>query len=279
MDPDGTPVQPEGQGGEGADSPYGEYLSRFPDDESRSIAAEAFKEFDGNTTRKFQDAAAFRKEWEPFAETGINKYEPDAVQWMTQFFEAAQNNPQQVQEWYGEFAQQHGLQGLAEQEQAYDEFGQVVDNSQYESLIDQKLQPILQALQGVDEWRQQTSQQAQNDQIQGWLDQAHEQLKTAAGEDYEYDPKLIERFAEPYIDELDDVTPQALQEALQRGLKDDQARLSAAIKREFDRKLDAPAGAEAGRVADSNLPQYRRIDDPDLVEQAKAAVRAWNSNR
>ena len=49
---DETGTAPEGQG----QSPYHDYLERIPED-ARGVAEEAFRAWDANTTRQFQEAA------------------------------------------------------------------------------------------------------------------------------------------------------------------------------------------------------------------------------
>src|SRR5438132_770700 len=78
----------------------------------------------GRTRReagRFQDAADFRKSWEPYEQAGVNQFSPEQVQWGLEFMQALEN-PQAIQQWYEQYAQQNGLQAEQGQQPAPDEF-------------------------------------------------------------------------------------------------------------------------------------------------------------
>jgi hypothetical protein len=106
---DGDGVQPEeGQGAQTQqDSPWAQYLERIPE-EARDAATEAFKDWDGNVTKRFQEAADFRKQMEPFAPL-VTGRSAEEIEWGLQFRDAAANDPKAVKEWFEGYAQQHGL--------------------------------------------------------------------------------------------------------------------------------------------------------------------------
>src|ERR1035437_4782758 len=66
---------PEGQGDQSNSSPYAEYLDRLPE-EVRGDVEPVFRDWDAQTTRKFQDAAKYRKQWEPLEQTGVSQRDP-----------------------------------------------------------------------------------------------------------------------------------------------------------------------------------------------------------
>src|SRR5436190_236250 len=78
-----------GEGGQGGEVGGGLYdLSSF-DPAIREQVEPAFKQFDANVTKKFQDYSEQLKPWEPYKEMGLHeKYEPEFVQqsleWMDQ---------------------------------------------------------------------------------------------------------------------------------------------------------------------------------------------------
>jgi hypothetical protein len=85
--PDATPessaVQPEGQGQ--SDAETGLYdLSTVPE-EHRSIVEQHLKEIERNANTKFQEAAEYRKSWEPFGELGLQEVGPQGVGALLQF--------------------------------------------------------------------------------------------------------------------------------------------------------------------------------------------------
>lgn len=86
--PDATPsaVQPEGQGQQ--DASTGLYdLSSVPE-EYRSHVERIAKDIDRNVNAKLQEAADYRKSWEPYQELGLHEYDPQGLSGLMQFAEA-----------------------------------------------------------------------------------------------------------------------------------------------------------------------------------------------
>src|SRR6185437_4568025 len=104
-------------------APYQEYLDRIPED-AREMVAPVFKDWDANVTRKFQEHADFRKQWEPFKDTGVTELNPDQLSYAVQLFNALEQ-PDIMKEWWDGYAQQNGLtvQEAKEAEAALDDFG------------------------------------------------------------------------------------------------------------------------------------------------------------
>src|ERR1035437_2050559 len=123
---------PEGQGDQSNSSPYAEYLDRLPE-EVRGDVEPVFRDWDAQTTRKFQDAAEYRKQWEALEQTGVSQRDPAEVQWAMQFVDVLHNRSV-IKEWFDEYAQQNGLTAK-EQQQLEQEY---VDPT-VESLVEQRL--------------------------------------------------------------------------------------------------------------------------------------------
>lgn len=89
--PEGQEVQPtEGQGH--ADLVSSLYdLNSVPEQFREDFAAYA-KELDKKIQSKFQEAAEYRKGWEPYGDIGITEYEPDSIRNLLAFAEAL-NDP------------------------------------------------------------------------------------------------------------------------------------------------------------------------------------------
>src|ERR1035437_4068795 len=90
---------PEGQGDQSNSSPYAEYLVRLPE-EVRGDVEPVFRDWDAQTTRKFQDAAEYRKQWEPLEQ----EYVDPTVESLVEQRLAAQLGPvanqlQELTEW------------------------------------------------------------------------------------------------------------------------------------------------------------------------------------
>lgn len=99
-------VQPEGQGA-ASGSPYGEYLSRIPE-EQRGVVEPVFKDWDANVTRRFQEASEFRRQWEPYGDLGLTEYDPGYLQQLLQLGQLF-NDQDSYKEWLQLQAQEAGL--------------------------------------------------------------------------------------------------------------------------------------------------------------------------
>lgn len=180
-------VQPDpGQGGDTGDAPYAEYLNRIPE-EHRGLVEPVFKEWDGNVTKRFQQASEASKKWEPYEQAGINQYDPETLSGLVQF---AQMDREQFTDWLREQATEAGLitpdPGLDPS---------TVDPG-VEQVLQQHLSPITQQLQQFQQWQEQQqvaqAQQQAHQQIQHQLDQ----LKAEHGE---FDVDTVEKLTANYI--------------------------------------------------------------------------------
>ena len=240
------PVQSEeveDQGGDGHDAPYREYLDRIPE-EARDEAEEAFKAWDADTTRKFQEASEYRKNWEPYEQSGINQFPVEDVQWMVQFRQAL-DDPQAVKQWYESYAQQAGLatdepaKPQAEQGVPFDEF-MGADPQQLQNLLKQELTPLQQQVEQFAEWRQQQEYAQRVSMAEAQIESQLEEIKAQHPD--QFNREAIENFAGKYVN----TDPE---HAVQRGFADWQ-KVVAQIERDaLQGKADAPAPAEAGGVA------------------------------
>src|SRR4051812_42386476 len=100
----------DGQGQAGApDNPNGLYpdLSGVPES-VRAQVESLLKEYDGNVTRKFQEAAEYRKQWEPYGELGITDVDPTELSDLMAFREIA-SDPEAFKEWHQAIGEQLGL--------------------------------------------------------------------------------------------------------------------------------------------------------------------------
>lgn len=238
MPPEETdPAQPDGQGGTGGDAPYQAYLDRIPE-EARGAAEEAFRDFDANTTRKFQDAADYRKQWEPLEATGVSQRDPAEVQWAMQFVDAL-SDPTAIQTWFTNYAKENGLT-KAEQTEIEQEY---IDPS-VQSLVEQRLEaslgPVAKQLQEMAQWRTDQEQQAREAQAMSEIRSEIDELKAKHGD--EFDESLVEKLLPQYIDT--DPT-----HAVARAFGDSQAIRSQIEKATLQGKADQPAAPTSGGSA------------------------------
>jgi hypothetical protein len=79
-------VQPEGQGQ--PDAQTGLYdLSTVPE-EYRSHVEQHLKDIERNANKRFQEAAEYRKAWEPYESLGINEVDPEGLSALMEFAQA-----------------------------------------------------------------------------------------------------------------------------------------------------------------------------------------------
>ena len=269
-DPSADEAQPiDGQGSEaaGGGSPWEQHLTRFPEG-FRDEASSVFKEMEGDFTRKFQDAAQYKQGWEPYEQSGVKNYDPEAVSWMIQFYDAYQNNPQAVVDHIKEYATERGLsfgeaaQQVQQQQQQTDEFGFYgqPDQQQLQSLVDQATGPLkqqLEQLQGHIEQQQQQSAQAEATRyIEGQL----KELEGKHGDEFNRD--MVERFAAKYV-ETDPMN------AIPNGWRDYQEFRNGLEKSVFQKAANAPAPAATGGPPDTSPQKFTGIHDPAVLSQAR----------
>lgn len=262
------PDQGQGEGQQQTDPPYAEYLNRIPE-EARGVAEEAFKGWDADVTRRFQEASEYRKQWEPYE--GVKQYDPEAVQNALAFYQAAANNPQAIKDWYEQqYAPAHNLQTQPEPAQPsqpaqQDQFGQEQygmfdQGQQLQQLLEQQLSPLQQQLEQLSSWRQQQEEATQLARGQQVIDQQIAELKDKHGA--EFNQEWVEVRANHYVD----TDPE---NAIPRAWADYQALVNQIQKQAFQSKADAPAPAESGGVPDVNPPKIRTLKEAEQYALAQ----------
>ena len=220
------------------DAPYAEYLNRIPE-EFRGDVEPVFKEWDANVTRRFQESAEQRKQWEPYQQV-VGSANPDAVKWGLDFYQALES-PQAIKQWYETYATQNGL-SQEEAEEEFASFDQIGDDSQqFERMLQKQLGPVTQQLQELSEWREarefETRRQSWENVIRGQLDEIKEKNPDV------YNEKAIEGFAAQYIES----DPE---HAIQRGFDDWKGVVGQLEAQTLQRKVDNSMPAETGGVPD-----------------------------
>lgn len=266
-DPQADPVQPEGQGDAGTGTPYDEYLSRIPE-EVRDDVEPVFKDWDANVTRRFQDAAEYKKGWEPYEQAGVQQHSPEAIEWALQFYQAAQNDPQSIQQWFDAYAKERGLTPAqaAEQIQQQDEFGQFDPSQQFEEQLKQRLSPVEQQLQEFAQWREQQDMNTRITQAKQYIDGQMAELEEKHGT--EFNREAVEMFVPNFIES----DPE---HAVPRAYEAYQSMRNQIEKSALQGKVDAPSPAEGGGVPDGSPEALHTFKQAEAV----AAEFLRNSNR
>jgi hypothetical protein len=254
----------EGEGGGGEGNPlYAEYLDRIPE-ESRGVAEEAFKAFDANTTKRFQEAAEYKQQWQPYEEAGINSIDPELAKWAVQFANSL-DNPDAIHEWFRDvYAPQYGIDLNPQQQQQQDQFaGGEFEYEDPTAKLQQQIEQLQQQIEGHTSWQQQQEQQAAVAEahkfIQGQMDEI------ASKNPAEFDDtarEYVEVFAGRYIDS----DPR---NAVPKAWKDYQALRNTLSKQALQEKVDQGTGAESGGVPDG------APDEVKDLKQAGELAKQW----
>lgn len=236
---DGDGVQAdEAQGA----APYQEYLDRLPE-EVRGQVEPVFKEWDGNVTRRFQEASENRTKWDAYEQTGITDYPPEVAQWATGFYKAL-DNPQAIQEWFEGYAQEHGLTLKQAEAAVADDLGLSDDLGMPDisSTLEKHLAPISQQLQEINQWRQGQEQQVALQAATNMVQEQLAEVKEELGDRFDHD--VIERLAGKYV-ETDPAN------AVKRAAQDWVVICNQIEKTTLQRKVDTSGpAAESGGYAD-----------------------------
>lgn len=254
-------VQPaEGQGGGDGDSGLYDLDSVTP--EVREVLEPHLKAIEGNATKKFQEAAAYRKQWEPFEELGIQDTDPQALQQLLQFAEMA-NDPEQFKAWVSERAQELELldsPDLSDQDLLDEDLTQ----EKVEELISQKMAEFQQS--------QEQKTQAQQEQ-QALEEQAAQQITSALEQIRKDNPNLPEEADDAIVRLAYSYAEDDPQNAIERGFEDYKSMTGQAEKGLFAQKSGQPAPPEGPGAPATSPDAITSFGDPKLKEAATERLR------
>jgi len=91
-------VQPSTEG-QGADADSGLYDLDSVAPEVRDQLTPHLKKIEGNVTKRFQEAADYRKQWEPYEQLGLADKDPAQIKQLLDFAQLAQD-PEQFKSWW-----------------------------------------------------------------------------------------------------------------------------------------------------------------------------------
>ena len=249
------PETPDVSGGEGqGDTPYGEYLERLPED-IRGDVEPVFKEWDSNVTKKFQEAADFRKEWEPYQDLNLNEVPRDELENLIALRELAANDPEQFDSWLRETASERGILS----DNSFGEFNN--DEMSEVDPVDERLAPVMSELEQLREWRESQEQEAR----------VSEAMKMVEGQVEEFSqkhPDVPREFAEQFLPSFAETDPQnAVQlsyEAAEKWIAEFQQNM-------MKDKLAQPEAAEQGGKADGTPESIKTFSEAS--QQALARLK------
>lgn len=223
------PAQPDSGQGEG----LGLYdLSAAPE-ELRPFIEQEMKKVEANVTRKFQEAADFRKQWEPLAGVeGLTDLDPEELTQLLDFHSQVLSDPEAFENWYRAVGEHFGFAPQGEQEDGED--GEDGADPQLEAAIERVIQTVDERLKPFEQ--QQTQQQqeqaifAAQEEIRGELDALKEQ-------NGEFNEDLVCQLALAY---------EGAPDAIQKAFADYQRFQGTTESAVFDGKDDAPGPAVSG---------------------------------
>lgn len=232
----GAPAGPDGaaqEPGQGAPEGNGLYDLESVPPELREQLLPHLKAVEGNVTKKFQEHADFRKQWEPYEQMGITDIEPEAMQSLLELQEVFADEDS-LKDWWTQVGEYMGFDAGQEPDGEPGGEDGDLDMSSIEEVIasklDERLAPLLEAQRSADE--QQRIQEAEQQ-----IDAALGTLKEQHGE---FDEDTVLRLALAYDGEKD---------PLEAAFRDYQELIAQAEKGLLDRKLKQPEAPEGGGTA------------------------------
>jgi hypothetical protein len=218
----------EGQG----QAPYAEYLDKLPED-IRGDVEPVFKDWDANVTKRFQEAAEFRKQWEPFQDLGLTDVPRDELENLIALRELAANDPEQFDSWLAETARERGLiEGF---EDSDDPYGEQED----------PLNPVMSELSELKAWKEQMEQEQRISEAMKVVDQ---QVSEAAAKHPDVPQELAEQFLASFAESDPQNAVSLAFEAAEKWMAQIQQGM-------VSDKLSQPEAAEQGQRSDSSPEQ------------------------
>lgn len=236
----GAPA-PQDSGGSGL---YAEALAGVPE-QYRGYVEPHFKKWDQAVGPKLQEAAEYRKQWEPYEQLGVKNLEPDTLKELLSFHEIA-SDPDQFLQWYQDIGEQLRQEGLLDQEQP----------EQEEPQGDPEIQEIKSQFQEFQQWRQQQEQERAYNDANTFLGGELDKLKQE-NPNMQFSEEVanaIFTFARNYAES-------DKQNCVKKGFQDYMNLMGQAEKQLFKAKTEAPAPAESGGVPNTGMPPVTSFDE------------------
>lgn len=248
-------------GDQGAEGDSGLYdLNEVPQ-ELREQLEPHLKAIEGNATRKFQEHADYRKQWEPFEELGVQDMDPQSLQGLIEFANMAQDD-QAFAQWFAETGEQAGLFEALGYTKADDDYD-VDDGQLTEAQIAEVVQQVV-AEQMAPLSEQMTAQQ--QDQL---VKEAEGEIGNRLSQIREDNPDLPEgaedailRFAYTYAEDSEE-------DPVGKGFADYQQIVGQGEGNLFAKKSRQPGAPEGPGAADASAERISSFGDPRLKAAAK----------
>jgi hypothetical protein len=275
MPEDVQPAVDEGQGAEGTDSGLYDLDSVAP--EHRDIVAPHLRAFDGKVTKKFQEAADYKKQWAPYEESGINDVPPETLQELLTFAKMANDPAQadQFNQWLTQMATERGLLGGSND---LDELDLEDENSpeKIEERLAQKVAEEIGPLkQFAEQWQQEQTQAKAEQHVEAAFTKAREEFPTV----FEGEPEKQEKAMNFVVDlargqlDGDDPDGKLTEKAVLTACKTYLDAVGDGEKSLFEKKADQPLVPEGPGAAATSPEKISSFSDPRLKEAALAKLK------
>jgi anthranilate/para-aminobenzoate synthase component I len=255
------PVDQPGGGEGGGTTADGLYDLSGVAPEIRPVVESHLKAIEGRITPKLQEAAEYRKQWEPYEQLGLNQMEPQELEGLLSFAEltqaAAAGDPNalaQIGEWYGEFGEQLGLTG--EDEDEYED-EDVEEGPDVEEAVAEAVGPLYQQMQ--QQQHQQLYEKTLSD-IQTQTEALQKEHNLS-----EEDVDAVLRFAQSYDDEDDPIS---------KGFEEFQSLIARGEKGLFQQKFGQTPSPEGGGPADNAPKPVTSFEQAKLMARERFAREA-----
>lgn len=256
-------VQPtEGQGAEATDSGLYDLDSVAP--EIREQLVPHLKAIEGNVTKKFQEAADYRKEWAPYEESGIKDVPPETLQELLEFAKMANDPSQgdQFNQWLTQVATERGLSLSGGQEDL--DLEENLEDVSPEKIQEMIAEQVAEKLNPIQEQFQQQQQEQQLQEANQEITQQLEQIRTDNPDLPENAEDAIVRLAYSYADEDKD--------PIQKGFEEYKQLIGQGEKGLFEKKAGQPQTPEGPGAASTSPEKLTSFGDPRLKARALARL-------
>lgn len=217
-----------------------DFINSAPE-ELRDAAAELAPVWDTYVQSKFQEAADYRKQWEPYKEVPLDQVGPEGVQDYIALQEIW-NDPQQRYAWLSQ--QEATLRN--EHPEFYDDEGNLIEPQGYNNdpVLLQRLEALEGRFQSVD---QQEAQKAAVEFVNGQLNEIKQDYPSLTPEDEDAICALANKYVKPGEAPPDDF--------IKQGFKDFQQIVGRTERDLFTKKESQPSPAQhGGRPSTSPTP-------------------------
>lgn len=273
MSDDVQPAETEGQGDATTDSGLYDLDSVAP--ELREQIVPHLKAIEGNATKKFQEAAEYRKQWQPFEEIGVNSMDPAELKQLLDFANMAKD-PEQFTNWWKAAGDENGLFekfGSQETDDLDDEEFEDLSEEKIRELVEkqvaEKLSPIEQSLLE----KENESKEAQaNEEIASVMTKIRSDHADLFEGDEKEQQKVEQRIARLAYSYSDDSSLTAA-EMIQKGFEDYLDMRGQGEKALFAQKSTQPKPPEGAGQADTSPEKIASFDDPRFRQAAEEKLR------